>query len=284
MAYFIFMPTKDDLIRENHELRAKLEFAQAWMRREVATSISRIQEEQSQKSTRIAMKNIFETEWLDILTRKVLWKFDTSLKNAPKYTLERLIDAEIYWNTLQQYPQMDALPIIIAYQKILDAWIEERLVAPFRHREWSKAERGDPGTKNKNSSNISGLLRASQWLEQDIVNLIEKKYTLSIGRLYQLVQYIRDSGVSVISSKAIVESRNLAPILRELILFWKMNSSDTLDILVSDDFFVAFKSLMEREVFSRKRHGSKVTYSDARFTRDILIDASQKKGLFEMMF
>lgn len=116
------------------------------------------------------------------------------------------------------------------------------------------------------------------------MNLIEKKYTLSIGRLYQLVQYIRDSGVSVISSKAIVESRNLAPILRELILFWKMNSSDTLDILVSDDFFVAFKSLMEREVFSRKRHGSKVTYSDARFTRDILIDASQKKGLFEMMF
>ena len=56
------MPTNDDLIRENHELRAKLEFAQAWMRREVATSISRIQEEQSQKSTRVAMKNIFETE------------------------------------------------------------------------------------------------------------------------------------------------------------------------------------------------------------------------------
>ena len=62
VAYFIFMTTKDDLIRENHELRAKLEFAQAWMRREVATSISRIQEEQSQKSTRIAMKNVFETE------------------------------------------------------------------------------------------------------------------------------------------------------------------------------------------------------------------------------
>jgi len=56
------MPTKDDLIRENHELHAKLEFAQAWMRREVATSISRIQEEQSHKNTRVAMKNIFETE------------------------------------------------------------------------------------------------------------------------------------------------------------------------------------------------------------------------------
>jgi hypothetical protein len=59
-------------------------------------------------------------------------KFDNSIERAPRYTLERLIDAEIYWNTLQQYPQMDALPIIIAYQKILDAWIEERLVAPWR--------------------------------------------------------------------------------------------------------------------------------------------------------
>ena len=56
------MPTKDDLIRENRELVAKLEFAQAWMRREVATSIARIQEEQSRKNTRIAMKNVFETE------------------------------------------------------------------------------------------------------------------------------------------------------------------------------------------------------------------------------
>jgi hypothetical protein len=56
------MPTKDDLIRENHELRTKLEFAQSWMRREVATSISRIQQEQSQKNTRIAMKNVFEAE------------------------------------------------------------------------------------------------------------------------------------------------------------------------------------------------------------------------------
>jgi hypothetical protein len=27
---------------------------------------------------------------------------------------------------------MDSLPIIIAYQKILDAWIEEKLVAPWR--------------------------------------------------------------------------------------------------------------------------------------------------------
>ena len=56
------MSTNEDLIRENTELRARLELAEKWMRREVATSISRIQEEQSHKNTRIAMKNIFESD------------------------------------------------------------------------------------------------------------------------------------------------------------------------------------------------------------------------------
>lgn len=261
------MPTKDDLIRENHELRAKLEFAQTWMRREVATSITRIQEEQSHKNTRIAMKNIFESDGLDILTRKIIQKFGDSLSHAPRHTLERLIDAEIYWNTLQQYPQMDALPIIIAYQKIFDAWIEEKLVNPWR-------------IQNKKNR----FWRPESIIEQDIINLVEKKYTLSIGRLYQLLQYIRDSGVSVISSEAIAESRNLPPVLKELLLFWKMKYSDILDALVSDEFFIPFQSLVEREIFSRKRHECKVTYADARFTRDILIGTNGEKGLFESIF
>lgn len=184
---------------------------------------------------------------------------------------------------------MDALPIIIAYQKILDAWIEERLVAPWR-LDFSP-EKGRPrGVTQKRiphsvtHPNPPLSRRGFDTLEQDIINLVEKKYTLSIGRLYQLLQYIHDSGVSIISSEAIAESRNLAPIVKELLLFWKRDSSDILDILISDAFFTPFESLIEREVFSRKRHESKVTYSDARFTRDILIDASEKKGLFEMIF
>ena len=126
------MVTKEDLIRENTELKARLDLAEKWMRREVATSIDRIQKEQSQKTTRKSLANMFESEGLDILTKRILDQFDDSLSHAPKYTIERLIDAEIYWQTLQRYPQMDALPIVLAYQKILDAWIEETLIAPYR--------------------------------------------------------------------------------------------------------------------------------------------------------
>lgn len=246
------MQTKEELIRENIELHARLELAEKWMRREVATSITRIQEEHSHKDTRMAMKNIFESEWLDILTRKVIHKFDDSLIRAPQYTLERLIDAEIYWNTLQQYPQMDALPIVMAYQKILDAWIEERIVAPWRY-------------ENKDKKITRNLIS----LEQDLSNILTKKYTLSIGRFYQILSNIRKGE----SSGDLVTS--FARYLQDI---W------VLDILVSEKFFTSFHLLIEREVFSRKRHESKVNYSDAQFIRKVMIDASEEQWLFEMIF
>ena len=52
----------DDLIRENTELKARLDLAEKWMRREVASSIERIEREKSTKSTRKSLTNMFESE------------------------------------------------------------------------------------------------------------------------------------------------------------------------------------------------------------------------------
>ena len=52
--------------------------------------------------------------------------------SAPPHTMERLMDAEIYWITLQKHPTIDAFPVIASYQKILDAFFEERITTPFR--------------------------------------------------------------------------------------------------------------------------------------------------------
>lgn len=56
------MQTREDLIRENTELKARLDLAEKWMRREIATSIDRIQKEKSKKSTRKSLANMFESE------------------------------------------------------------------------------------------------------------------------------------------------------------------------------------------------------------------------------
>ena len=123
------MPTKEDLIHENIQLRAHLELAEKWMQREVVGSLHKIREESFKKRQRKHFENEFQAEEIDIITRKILDQFGSKLDSAPKYTLERLIDAEIYWSTLQKYPTMDGLPIILAYQKILDAWIEDVLIS-----------------------------------------------------------------------------------------------------------------------------------------------------------
>ena len=129
------MMTKDDLIRENTELTARLSLAEKWMRREVQSAIATVGRASVKKDTRKHFENIFEEESIEIITRRIIQTFGSMLDHAPKYTLERLIDGEIYWETLQRYPHMDALPIVLAYQKILDAWIEERLISPWRESE-----------------------------------------------------------------------------------------------------------------------------------------------------
>ncbi len=248
------MHTNEDFIRENIELKARLDLAEKWMRREVATSIGRIQKEKSTKITRKSLANIFESEWLDILTKRILDQFDNSLNKAPKYTTERLIDAEIYWQTLQRYPQMDALPIILAYQKILDAWIEERLIAGYR-------------IKTQNTK----IGHAIHSTDADIANILTKNYTLSIGRLYQLISLVRD-GVQ------------LSPMTESLITYWQKEIPNTLAVLLSDECFIPFRDLIDLEVFSRKRHEGKVNYSDAQKIRKVMVDATSTKSFLEMIF
>ncbi len=249
------MFTKKDLIHENNELKSRLEFAEKWMRREVAVSINRIQREKSTKSTRKSLSNVFEAEWLDILTGRILDQFDDSLSNAPKYTIERLIDAEIYWQTLQRYPQMDALPIVLAYQKIFDAWIEEKLIAPYR--------------REMQHTHIGALIRN---LDIDIINILTKNYSLSIGRLYQILTIVRSSG------------HEISPVTQSLIVYWQKEIPNILSILISDECFIIFSCLIELEIFSRKRHEGKVNYSDAKKMREIMVDASDTKSFLEMIF
>ena len=99
--------TKEDLIQENMELRARLELAEKWMRREIKGAISHIEQTNVKKKQRKDLHLFLEDEGLDIITKRILDTFSKGLINAPKYTLERRIDAEIYWSTLQKYATMD---------------------------------------------------------------------------------------------------------------------------------------------------------------------------------
>jgi hypothetical protein len=248
--------TKDELIRENTELHARLALAEKWMRREVQSAIRLAQEKSVKKSTRKSINSVFEEEGIDIMTTRILSLFGEHLKYAPKFTLERLIDAEIYYETLQRYPTMDGLPIVLAYQKILDAWIEESLI-----RDWRKRNTDIRLSKLQNHNDD----RYELWIERDLQNVIARNYSLSIGRLYQILSIVRDQ-----SNQGDQETQ-ISWLLYDLIQFWKNEKGELFHTLISDTFFSPFSLLIDREVFSKKRHESKVTFSDVKVMKEAVL-------------
>ena len=56
--------------------------------------------------------------------------------------------------------------------------------------------------------------------------------------------------------------------------FWKKNIPEVFELLISDEFFLPFSELMEREIFTKKRHENKVTFADAKKVREVFIESN----------
>lgn len=125
------MPTKEELIRANEELRLRLMHAEGWMRRQVQEASHIIELHETRKENRRHFENLLEEDLIDTLKRRMEEYFGESLSRAPEYTRERLMDAEIYWITLQKHPTIDSFPVIASYQKILDAFFDENITNTF---------------------------------------------------------------------------------------------------------------------------------------------------------
>ena len=53
--------------------------------------------------------------------------------------------------------------------------------------------------------------------------------------------------------------------------FWKTSFPDLFAYMISDEFFESFDTLVAREIWSKKRHEKKVTFTDARVLRESFI-------------
>lgn len=262
------MATKEELILENELLKKKLALAEAWMRREIAYHKQMIGETQVKKSQRKKLDNILERESVDIIRRRIIGYFGESLEKAPPFTLEHLIDAEIYWQTLQKFPTLDALPVVSSYQKILDAFFE-RILLGFRTSYSNGSQRGysitPPSLTYKGKSEQSTL-------DRDIQNVVDKKYTLSLGRWYQFFEKIRHGGTFGGSYEDIFLS------------YLTEYHEELLELCITDPVFSLFSELISLEVFGRKRHDIKISYSDARRVREIMIGNYEKLILLSILF
>ena len=79
------------------------------------------------------------------------------------------------------------------------------------------------------------------------------------------------------------KEENLPILVTELVNFWKNEIPKTFNILISDEFFLSFSELMDREIFSKKRHEKKVTFSDVKKLRGIFTEGKKIKWLFKLI-
>lgn len=210
-----------ELKTEILSLKRKLKVSQAWMEREVKQSLHKIASKRVGKMTIEDKTDFLMQNQEEIITSRIRGYFgEILLLNAPKNTVEYLVDAEISYFTLLKMPSGDGMAVIGSFTKILDALIETIITAQFRKFILKQGP---------------VVLRTNDPIEKALHLVITKKYTLSTGRLYALLRAIRNK------EKQFEFGSDFTRYLEKY--------SDLGALLTSDSFYFAYKELVEGDVF-----------------------------------
>lgn len=231
--------TLEQLLAENADLKRKLQVSQRWMEREVQQSLHKIATKKVSKMSLSDREDFLSQNQEEIIGNQIKRYFgDILLLNAPKNTVEYLVDAEISYFSLRKMPSGDGIGVVSSYTKILDGLIESIITSQYRKYILKQGP---------------VILRANDPLEKALHLVITKKYTLSTGRLYGLLKTIRSGGQLLefgYQFKRYIEKYD-----------------DLGKLLLSDEFFKPYSALIEGEVFGGKRHSGRISFEETEKVR-----------------
>lgn len=219
---------KKSLKQENIDLKHKLEVAQKWMQSQVSWA-----------------QNTIQNKWAlrDEIEQKIYNFFPPeSLANFPNNWMENIISAEILFEHLLSWEDFDGISVVISYGKIIDQMIELYITKWLR---------------KYISKNNTSLKYINNPLEKSLRLIIEKKFTLSLGRLYQCLDEIS-------------KSKPPTPYLLEFSNFLKSRAF-LWDILLSKAFLLQLKCIIDSHALTDKRHTGTLSKSDTISARDAII-------------
>lgn len=244
------------LKEENTELNRKLLVCKTWMKKEVEASLNRIVTKKVVEISKQGKDAFLQEAQAQIIAQQVQKYFgDMLLLNAPKQTMEYLINAEINYYNLQKNTHLDGLSVISSYHKILDLLIEQLITSNFRRYAQKKGQI---------------ILRVNDPLEKSLHLIVNKKYILSLGRLYGLLNDIKNGSEIHDYGRCFAAYLEKYPMLKELLL--------------GDEFFALFQAAVESEVFGSKRHQGKIDYKETKKIRTILVgDLTSQHSIFYKM-
>lgn len=222
---------------ENQDLKRKLARAQAWMKQEVRNQVHIIWS--THFSDNDENKERTQEEISEEITQFI---GEVLMLNVPKDFMENIISAEILYHSLEQNDNFDGLGIISSYHKALDVLFENFITKWFRkyaQKQWQTH------------------LRKNEVMEKTLNSVVNQNYILGAGRLFHILKMIRNND--------------------ELQDYWKcfkdyLEKYNFLwDILLSDEFFKCFSSLVNSDILWKKRHVGKINFKETKQARKLLI-------------
>ncbi len=216
------------LEKENKRLKHKLEIAQKWMQSQVSWA-----------------KNTIQNKWgtRDGIEQKIYKFFPAeSLSNFPNNGVENIISAEIIFEHLLSWEDFDGISVIISYGKILDQMVELYITKWLR---------------KYISKNNTSPKYVNDPLEKSLRLIIEKKFTFSLGRLYQSLDIIS-------------KSKELTPYLYEFSKYIKSRAF-LWEVLLSKSFLLQLKCVIDSHALTDKRHTGTLSKADTISARNAII-------------
>ena len=244
------------LQQENEHLKRQLETCIRWMRKEVEQSVHKIAKRKVTQMTETGREDFLRENQEVIMTKRIQDYFgDLLLLNAPRESIEYLINAEINFYNLGKNPTLDGFSVVSLYHKIFDVLVEQMVTNQFRKFALKQG---------------ATILRVNDPLEKALHLVITKKYILSLGRLYGLLKMIRDNDPLHDFGKVFRAYLEKYPSLKELLL--------------GDEFFRLFEKVIVSEIFGAKRHQGSMTLEETKNAlKCITGEFSDQNGLLYKM-
>lgn len=234
--------TIEELLKENEELKRKLKVCTLWMRLEVESQVHAIARRKVSKLTEDTREKFLEENQEKIISQSIQSFFwDILLLNAPNNTIEYLVNSEINYYSMQKNPSIDWFAVISNYHKILDAFIEHFITNNFRKF-----------AAKKNCT----ILRNNDPMEKALHLVVNKKYILSVWRLFWLLRSIKND--------------------EKLFIYWETFAQyldkyrEIKDVLLSNEFLSLFQEIVWSDVFWAKRHSGKINLEETQRARQLM--------------
>jgi len=210
-----------ELQEEIDTLKRKLNLCTLWMKKEVESQVHNIAKRKVWKLTEDTREKFLWENQEKIISQRIQNYFwDILLLNAPNNTIEYLVNSEINYYSFQKNPSIDGFAVVSNYHKILDAFIEHFITNNYRKFAIKKS---------------CTILRTNDPLEKALHLVVNKKYILSVWRLFWLLKAIKND--------------------EKLFAYWEVFAQyldkyqELKDVLLSEDFMLLFKEIVNSEVF-----------------------------------